>query len=237
MVEEEKFYAWLDGELTPEEAGRVGAAVAADPDLSRLANEHRAMTAGLRGAFASVDEQPVPDRLLAAAQGREVEVVDLDQVRAARDRRAPPIWVQAAALAATLAVGVFTGSLLGSVGSGPITADGGPFVASADLEAALNTRLAGSPQAKGAQIRLTFRDRAGAICRTFEDHSASGLACRDGEKWRIRSLFQGPEGSATDFRMASGANPQLMEAVDASIDGEPFDAAQEREAMDRGWRK
>ncbi|HET6943163.1 MAG TPA: hypothetical protein VFH89_13465 [Sphingomicrobium sp.] len=236
MVEEAKFYAWLDGELSPEEAERVGAAVAADPELSRLANEHRAMTAGLRSAFASVDEQPVPDRLLAAVQDREVEIVDLGQARAAR-RRLPPIWAQAAALAATLAVGVFTGSLLGSGGSGPITADGGPFVASADLETALNTRLAGTPQTKGAQIRLTFRNKTGAICRTFEDHQASGLACRDGQEWRIRSLFQGPERSATDFRMASGANPQLMEAVDASIDGAPFDAAQEREAMERGWRK
>ena len=236
MVEEEKFYAWLDGELPPEEAGRVGAAVAADPELSRLASEHRAMTSGLRSAFASVGEQPIPDRLVGAVQGRKVEIVDLDQARAAR-RRAPPIWVQAAALAATLAVGVFTGSLLGSGEPGPITADGGSFTASADLEAALNTRLAGSPQVMGTQIRVTFRDKAGAICRTFEDRSASGLACRDGEKWRIRSLFQGPERSVTDFRMAGGANPQLMDAVDASIDGEPFDAAQERAAMDRGWRK
>ena len=236
MVEEEKFYAWLDGELPPEEAGRVGAAVAADPELSRLASEHRAMAAGLRSAFASIDKGPVPDRLLAAVEGRKVEIVDLDQARAAR-RRVPPIWAQAAALAATLAVGVFTGSLLVSGEPAPITADGGRFFASADLEAALNTRLAGSPQAEGAQIRLTFRDKAGAICRTFEDRSASGLACRDGEKWRIRNLFQGPEGSASDFRMAGGANPQLMEAVDASIDGEPFDATQERAAMDRGWRK
>ena len=236
MVEEERFYAWLDGELTPEEAGRVGAAVAADPELSRLASEHRAMTADLRTAFSSIDKEPVPDRLVGAVQGRKVEIVDLDQARAAR-RRAPPIWAQAAALAATLVVGAFTGSLLGSGEPGPITADDGSFTASADLESALNTRLAGSPQAKGPQIRLTFRDKAGTICRTFEDRSASGLACREGEKWRIRSLFQGPEGSATDFRMASSANPQLMEAVDASIDGEPFDAAQERAAMDRGWRK
>lgn len=236
MIEEEEFYAWLDGELAPEEAGRVGAAVAADPVLSRLANEHRAMAAGLRSAFASIDEEPVPERVAGAVQRREAEIVDLDQARAAR-RRAPPLWVQAAALAATLAVGVFTGSFLGSSESGPVTAAGGQVIASADLEAALNTRLAGSPRADGPQIRLTFRDKAGAICRTFEDRSASGLACRDGDEWHIRSLFQGPEGSATDYRMASGANPQLMEAVDSSIDGEPFDAAQERAARDRGWRK
>ena len=48
MVEDEKFFAWLDGELSPEEAARVEAEVSADPRLSRLANEHRAMTSGLR---------------------------------------------------------------------------------------------------------------------------------------------------------------------------------------------
>jgi hypothetical protein len=35
--------------------------------------------------------------------------------------------------------------------------------------------------------------------------------------------------------MASGPDPQLMDAVDAVIDGEPFDARQEKAAMERGW--
>jgi hypothetical protein len=36
--------------------------------------------------------------------------------------------------------------------------------------------------------------------------------------------------------MASGQDLQLMEAVEASIDGEPFDAEQERAAKEEGWR-
>ena len=157
------------------------------------------------------------------------------------ERRIQPIWVQAAALAATLAVGVFagnlmTGSLFGGGSSDPIQAEGGRLVASADLENALYARLASAPAESGPRIGLTFRDKSGAICRTFEDHSASGFACREGGDWRIRSLFQSPEGQSTDYRMASGANPQLMEAVDAAIDGEPFDAAQEKAAAEKGWR-
>jgi hypothetical protein len=146
-----------------------------------------------------------------------------------------------AALAATLAVGIFTGNLLtdsmGSSGSAsPVAAKGGRLVASADLEGALYAQLASAPADSGPRIGLTFRDKTGAICRTFEDRSASGLACREGGDWRIRSLFQGPEGQTTDYRMASGANPQLLGAVDAAIDGEPFDAAQEKSAMERGWK-
>jgi hypothetical protein len=36
--------------------------------------------------------------------------------------------------------------------------------------------------------------------------------------------------------MASGQDPQLMEAVETSIDGELFDAVQEEAAMRTGWR-
>ena len=243
MVDEEKFFAWLDGELSPDEAARVEAEIADNPELSRLAEEHRAMTAGLRGAFGVVEAQPVPDRLRRLVKAdRDEKIVSFADARAVRaSRRAPPLWAQMAALAATLAVGVFTGNLLtGGMGSGgpasPITAEGGRLVASADLEGALYAQLASAPADSGPRIGLTFRDKTGAICRTFEARSASGLACREGGDWRIRSLFQGPEGQTTDYRMASGANPQLLEAVDAIIDGEPFDAAQEKSAMERGWK-
>ena len=40
----------------------VEAAVAADPELSKLAAEHRSMAAGLRGAFGAVEAQPFPQR-------------------------------------------------------------------------------------------------------------------------------------------------------------------------------
>ena len=242
MVEEEKFFAWLDGELSPDEAARVEAEVAASPELSRMAAEHRTMAAGLRDAFGSVEAQPVPDRLQAAVQaGSDTRVVDFTKARSACEaRRAQPLWVQMTALAATLAVGVFAGNMLtGGVApapSSPIEAEAGRLVASADLEHALYAQLASAPAESGPRIGLTFRDKTGAICRTFEDRAASGLACREGGDWRIRSLFQGPEAQTTDYRMASGGNPQLMEAVDASIDGEPFDAAQEKAAAERGWK-
>lgn len=241
MVEEETFFAWLDGELAPDEAARVEAEVAADPALSKMAEEHRAMAVGLREAFGTVEAESVPERLQNLVRGDKV--VSLAEARAAREaRRVRPIWVQAAAMAATLALGVFagnqlTGGLLGTPSSDPIQVEDGRLIASAGLEDALYARLASAPSDTGSpRIGLTFRDKSGAICRTFEDHSANGLACRESGDWRIRSLFQGPEGQTTDYRMASGADPQLMEVVDAVIDGEPFDAAQEKAAMEKGWR-
>lgn len=236
MVEEEKFFAWLDGELSSDEAARVEAEVSADPELSNLAAEHRAMAVGLRSAFGTVEAQPIP-----AGLGRlldpEDKIVSLAEVRNAREaRRVQPLWVQAAALAATLALGVFVGSQLGGGQGSPIRPQDGRLVAAASLNQALSTKLASAPANSGPRIGLTYRDTSGAICRTFEDESASGLACREGGDWRIRSVFQRPEGQSADYRMASGGDPQLMEAVDASIAGEPFDAAQEKAAMEKGWR-
>jgi hypothetical protein len=195
------------------------------------------MTAGLRRAFGEVETQPVPDRLAGILSQEGGKVVNLAEVRERRSHRAPPsLWVQMGALAATLAIGIVTGNLLTGGVSSPIGAEGGRLVASAELEEALHARLASMPADSGPRIGLTFRDKSGTICRTFEEQATSGLACREGGDWRIRSLYQSPEGQASDYRMASGQDPQLMEAVEASIDGEPFDAEQERAAMRQGWR-
>ena len=237
MVEEETFFAWLDGELSPEQAARVGAEVAADRRLSRLADEHRGMTAGMRSAFAEVASAPVPERIAAIVPAPEGRVVDLAQVRAVREARGMmPFWAQMAALAATLAVGVLTGSMLAGDPTSPIRPEAGRLVAGAELERALSAQLASAPAGKALRIGLTFRDRSGAICRTFQEESTTGLACRERGDWRIRALFQAHEGRATDYRMAGGADPRLMEIVESSMDGEPFDAAQEKSARDSAWR-
>ena len=36
--------------------------------------------------------------------------------------------------------------------------------------------------------------------------------------------------------MASGGDTRLMDMVDETIAGEPLDEAQEKQAMERGWR-
>jgi hypothetical protein len=36
--------------------------------------------------------------------------------------------------------------------------------------------------------------------------------------------------------MAAGQDPNLAELIDATISGEPFDAAQEARALQGGWR-
>jgi len=232
MIEDEEFFAWLDGELEGEAADRVAARVAASPELKARAHQHRTLSAGLRHAFDPViADEASPPRFQSA------EVVDFGARATDRERRrrwlAAPQW---AAIAATLVVGIIAGQFVGDRSSGPIESRDGILVAAASLDAALDTRLASAPDADGARIGLTFRDAAGNICRSFSDGGANGLACRRGDGWQIRGLFQGAEGQAVDYRMAAGQDPRLAALIDETIAGEPFDAAQEKSTQAAGWR-
>ena len=111
MVNDETFFAWLDGELEAAEAARVEAEVAADPRLSTMAAEHRTMQARLKGAFDTIIDAPMPGHLAAAARTPpQAEVIDFAEARKKSDR-AWPSPGQWSAMAATLAIGVLIGTL------------------------------------------------------------------------------------------------------------------------------
>ena len=233
MIDDEQFYAWLDGELAGEEEARVAGAVAASPELTARAEQHRRLTAGLRRAFDPVLQSAAEPPRFGAA-----EVIDFGARATERERRrnwfATPQW---AAMAASLALGLILGAQLTSGGpEGPVAVDGGRLVAASALDEALDSRLASAAATGGPRIGLTFRDAAGRICRSFIGAEASGLACRDGETWQVQGLFPAPEGQASEYRMAAGEDPRLAALIDQTIDGEPFDAAQEQAALERGWR-
>jgi hypothetical protein len=237
MVNDETFFAWLDGELDPTEASHVAAQVAADPRLSAMAADHRSMQARLKAAFDPLLDAPAPGQLLDAVRTPPpADVIDLAQARKRRKPRSWPMTAQWGAMAATLAVGVLIGTLAPRAhDAAPVELQGGKMYAASALDGALNSQLASAP---GGDVRIgmTFRDAAGAVCRSFVASASSGLACRDGQRWRVRGLFAAPQGQASDYRMAAGLDPNLAGLIDSTMSGEPFDAAQEKAARDKGWR-
>ena len=235
MVTEESFFAWLDGELDASEAERVAAEVAADRQLRERAEQHRAMQARLKGAFDGLLSAPLPESLVEAARAEPAEVVDFAAAKRSREARRWAPLPQWAALAATLAVGIFAGSQLPRSINAPVEVQGGKVYAAAALEDALDTQLASAPRGD-TRIGLTFRDQSGAICRSFTDPAASGLACREPGRWQIRGMFAAPEGQGGAYRMAAGMDRNLAALVDSTIAGEPFDAKQEKAAQAKGWR-
>ena len=233
MPTDEKLFAWLDGELDPVEAAHVADAVAADPRLNALAARHRALQARLRGAFDPILEAPIPAEI--AAEMREPEVIDFGAASARRGWAGWRIFPQGALMAATLAIGILIGTVVPHRSTDPVEAQGGQVYAAAALDNALNTQLASAP-AGDIRIGLTFRDRSGAICRSFTARSSSGLACRQNDRWALRGLLAAPEGQSNAYRMANGTDPALANLIASSIADEPFDASAERAARDNGWR-
>ncbi|QIK95817.1 hypothetical protein G7076_04460 [Sphingomonas sp. HDW15A] len=226
MIDDRKFFAWLDGELPSEEALEVERLVASNPALRRQAESHRAMTAKLQDAFRSLAETPL--------ELPRSNVVSLDEVR--QRRTTPQWWQQAAALAATLVLGIVLGGQLDRGAESPVAQENGRLVASPRLASVLDEGLASQPEAGGVRIGLTFRDKQGRICRTFSDLASSGLACNDGGTWDLKTMVGPTEGQHGDYRMAAGTDPRIAESVSGMIEGEPFDAVQERKARDEDWQ-
>ena len=230
-IEDEKFFAWLDGELPPDGAAEIAAEVARSPELARAAEQHRAMQTRLRAAFDTVAQAPVPDRLRPRAN-----VIDFGAAKRARAERRWGSPAQWAAMAAALAIGIFAGSMVASGGGGPVQVQGGRIYAAAGLKQALDTELASAPSNAAVRIGLTFRDQSGEVCRTFTDAQSSGLACRDGPRWQLRGLFAAPEGQGGAYRMAASMDPDLAALVDSTMAGDPLDARQEKAAKAKGWK-
>ncbi len=241
--------AYADGELDESLRGEVERAVRADPALAAIVEGHRALRRDVFAAFAGVIDEPVPARLQPPGQGPG-KVLSLDAARNAKLRAQAPLptpspalpraWPQWGALAATLVVGVLAGSLWFDSGdAGFVSADaGGRLVARAQLDSALSRQLAGEPAA-GSPVRIgvSFATRDGGYCRSFQVGASAGLACRDGEAWRISVLKEAPASSG-DYRQAASATPgAVLEAIDERIAGPAFDAAAERRARERGWKR
>ena len=231
MNNDEKFFAWLDGELAPAEAAEITAKVAADPALAKLAEQHRALGSRLRGAFNPIAQEAVPERLQATLPSRD-NVIKLAAPRRERSLPSLPQW---AAIAATLVIGIFAGTQIPRETATPVELQGGKIYAASAVNRALDSQLASAPSGD-VRVGLTFRGQAGEICRTFTERAASGLACRNGDRWQVKGLFPVPEGQGGDYRMAAGMDPSLAALVDSTMTGEAFDAAQEKAAREKGWR-
>jgi hypothetical protein len=237
-IEEETLMAYVDGELDPANAARVEAALADDPELAAAVARERALRQRLRSAFDPVVEEPVPERLIAAARGEK----PLSQTAAAsRPPRRRGTWRYWGAMAAGILVGVLFGQALPDRDSGPWrSGSDGVLMASGKLAQALDKQLASTPAGGATAIGLSFKASSGEYCRTFttsQPRTLAGLACRGSQGWYVPTLLETQAPSNGEMRTASTAlPPALLDQVDARMEGEALDAEGERAARDAGWR-
>lgn len=248
---DEILMAFADGELAEPQRSEVEAAVRADPALASIVDGHRALRRDVSAAFAGVLDEPVPARLQAPTMKTSAaKVLSFEAARSARARATAPArkrtWPTWAALAATVVVGVLAGGVWldggkddGAKGVGSlVSADaGGRLTARGELAGALSRQLA-SEAAPGSAVRIgvSFASRDGGYCRSFSVGARAGLACRDGESWRVPVLTD-TAAAAGEYRQAASAPQAVLEAIDERIAGTTLDAAAERAAREHGWKR
>lgn len=248
-VSEETLMAYVDGELDAEGVAVVEQAMREDPALATAVDAQRGLRQRLQQAYAPVLDEPMPERLLAAVNAgaaNETPATDATVVplRASRDTRTPRRgwhWPEWTALAASLAIGVLVAPWLRpDAPPALLEMSGDGLVARAGLAHALDNRLASEGAGPGpVSVGLSFRARDGHYCRTFvlaPPRAVAGLACREGDGWRVSALGEArPAGG--ELRLASAPlPPAVLSEVDARLQGDPLDAAGERDAREAGWR-
>lgn len=228
----EMLMAYADGELDLVSRAEIEAAMAQDPEIAAAIERHRRLAARVKSAYEGVVDEPVPEKLANLAGGATVTPLR----RAAPPRRwSMPQW---AALAASVMVAVAVGVLVSRAPSEPYEETDAGLIARGLLEQALTTRLASAAGESAVQIGMSFRERGGNYCRTFHmerEAPLAGLACRSGEDWQIRVLAAARPRQG-ELQPAAAMPMAVLHAVDAAIDGEPLDAAEEANARESGWR-
>jgi hypothetical protein len=251
-IPDETLMAFADGELDEAARAAVESALQSDPELAKRVARHVALRQRLQVAYSSDLNEPVPQRLVDAAKRLPAQTGNVVSLKEARDARlreaATPArstwrWRPAAAIAASVIVGFALGYSSRNQGSTPLvrTADGA-LNAGGVLAKALSTQLvAGQSPASEVRIGVSFLAKNGEYCRTFAlkgSVSPSGLACRDGEQWRVESLGQTNDADGSGYRTAgTNMSTQTLKAVEQRIDGEALDAAGEAEALRKDWHK
>lgn len=222
--------AYVDGELDDLTARRIEREAESDAALAAGIARHRALRARLSAHFAPVADEPVPDRLRVLLVGDSLDTSLSERREAKRARFAPVHW---GAIAASLVLGLTLG-LKPWAPVPDVTGANGVLVASGRLAKALDTQLASNqPADADIRIALSFRDRQGRTCRSFEGRDLSGIGCREDGRWTLERTAAGQK--AGEYRQASSSD--LSAAAAAMMADDPFDAKAERAARDAGWNR
>ena len=221
--------AFVDGELDDLTVRRIEREAATDAVLAAEIARHRALKVQLTAHYAPIVDEAVPERLgaLLAVDDR-VDTSLADRRRAARAGFSGIHW---GAIAASLILGLTIG-LRPWMPAADVAIDDGTLVAAGPLAEALDTQLASNqPGDAAVRIVLSFEDKAGRYCRSFESRAIEGIGCREQDRWQIERTLPGETGG--DYRQASSG--ELAAAAAAMMKRDALDAKGERAARDAGW--
>lgn len=240
VMDKSRLAAFVDGELSPEEAAEVVLHLADHPQDQAYVDDLMVANEALAQAFADPLSEPVPQAIEEAIMGpRETaEIIPF--------RRRPSIWV-GTALAASVALAMIAGPAIFAPGETSALAVGSVAEGSG-LAQALNTLPSGTPEAldeNREMMILATLPIDGGFCREVEiiDRADAridlGVACRADAVWTVEVTLSEPleaAGTEDGFVTASGAEMQgLMPFLDRLGVGAALDPEAEAQAIERGW--
>jgi hypothetical protein len=234
-------WAFVDGELAPDEAAKIEARAKDDAALAARIEQARALRRKVADAYADVVTETPPQRLLSMIEGG-ASVVDLGKARQNRIAWRPA--AQWGAIAAGLAFAFLVGRFAMPAGSGGGELALGPdgLVARGALAQALDTQLASNqPASSPVKIGVSFRAQNGDYCRTFildRPAAVAGLACKAASGWDVRMATPAAAPPGTVYQTAADETPApVLEMVDQTIAGAPLDAIGEARARQAHWSR
>jgi hypothetical protein len=199
----------------------------------------------LRAAFVPVMEQAIPERLVAAAQAGPASFRTRAREWFAAATAPRGMTHRFAVPALTMALGLLVGIGLEqgpqTIADFQISPSSGRLVAKGAVADVLEHQLAAETQTGAIHVAVSYRDKSGDICRSFESSGASSVdavACRHDGEWQVGTMVSVPktEPSGTYGLAGSAMPPAISEAISSSIAGEPLDATAEKAARDSGWK-
>lgn len=237
---DEELMAWVDGELPPDEAQAVAAAVESDPALAARERPFRESRRILQDAFAAQLRAPVPPRLLATL------APPAPRLRAWRRHS-----LLALAASLVLAIGLAIGVRLDrpdheASALALLPAD------AASLDLALETLPGGEVLAlerEQTPVEIlplgTLRTASGRWCRDFETvaqhpqgpRRSRGVACRGDGHWEVQAIARldaAPPPAAGDdaYHAAGAADVDITSVVGAA---ERLTPEQEQVQLETRW--
>src|SRR3546814_188778 len=165
--------AFVDGELDDLTARRIEREAANDAALAAEIARHRTLKAQLMAHYTPVAEEAVPERLRSLLAVDDKVDTSLTDRRSAQHARFSGVhW---GAIAASLILGLTIG-LRPWLPGAPVAIDSGTLVAAGPLAEALDTQLASNqPDDAAVRIVLSFEDKSGRYCRSFESRPIDGI--------------------------------------------------------------
>lgn len=250
VMDKDRLAAFVDGELSPEEAAAVVMHLADHPQDQAYVDDLMAANAALAQAFAAPLDEPVPPALreLILGTDREIATAKVLHFEAKlRLRHSVARWGGLAAGAA-LAAGVALAVFLPAAGIGELAP--GPLAAASPLHQALAALPSGQMQtlADGTEVMiLSSLPTEAGFCREIEVIRAEAgtlevaLACTEGDRWAVEVVITeglADAAEAEGFGTASGDEAQSFTPFLDRIGAGPIlGPAEEAAAMAGGWKR